>query len=1388
MPKELLEVKQFTAGTISVPSETDVPDDAAVLSQNIDPSSEDGKLKGIPQDKDLALEQGTVYLFNADAVSQEDNNKFQDDITTSVNPSGAYTVNLTSISASAGVALGQVVTYASGDVHTYKDNTFVKQITAGINGETSGGVTSLNLSQVVLSGGSGTAHNAKFSSYYFMTPIEEETLNWNQSIGEDSSWNCVSVVSSDDDSLTRTIQINAVNNFQVVTGNIVANLKISENTYNNLANSSITLEGWTGGTDSGSALTKSYTKSISINKIIASNNEDYYFPVESDESFLPTFLRLVINLKEPTSAELKINNITFEAATNNISSDNIFTVEDENGEFIIYNDKVTGNLSSLTKDLDSNTYIRNNKEGFGQDGIVFNFSNFYASKDRRITTIGIDKQNSPKWLGKIEREQFNESLSGYYLEDLELKSPSFNSFGTSLDQVIEQKPSSGAIGYVYGIKRGGDKLYRIQYEVDNDTATTNYETTAASTNTLNGKIIASSSLDMKIGCFCEMSNGVFLLYDEQNNQIHKLDVSSVGTTEADWTAVSTANLTVTGLVLNNSELLNTDRLEVGDIKYTGSALILLYTPRNYDNVEYNWAKAVTVFDDQGKKDARFLVKSTTSLATSNATLTFTDITPTYFMCSHGENSSDVPTLRSWDYWYAAYSERLKFRHVDGSGNIVIEGPFSAHCADHSDEDSFYILEDEWGGFEWKEGGQVYFAAPRYSLVHIENEMIGVLGSFKNLDDNKTPKIYKSITWKQHYRYILTDEWSMGSITENLNHGLFTVNSSSHTGVASIGTTGRYTSYRMNDDSNSNDSQFQKITTDISSLSSVVNIGSTMFITSSDGVLNLLKFYIPEQNNAAVTSSKGTTTVFDGDALISNAWSHSDGSSHLLSIHGKEGIITSSYKVLTMVDDHVDAATAESVVIYSGETGISFTEVAEGNFGTGLLNYKMSYTYDSYQESPLSKSTWSHDVSAADKNIQLDITIPKETALSKRVTDVSIYRAFGNGSYALVKTIPLNKGWNLDNEDNPTIFTYTFVDNNNSIGDYEDINGISETLDRTILYYSKSTMVNSMLAVMDAYSPELDESFQNYIFFSKPNSTSQFDYTKDYVILPNKPTAIAGFSGRIFAFDNNNMYRIDPNSLIIEDIFEGIGCIGQKALCVTDYGMCFASKNNVYLHDGAKATPIATPILKSSHKPEWSHSYQKAIKTSLNNGFEPSISFDSKTSSFLIFIIDWIDFANIGKVGKVWAYNLARQRWDRWQSPVNISSVTLEDGSIIISDENKLTHYMGDPVSERDWEWVSKEFTMGQDTQEKRISRLRLTGDIVPNQASTSGTIVRTGDNPDGVELWIDGAQVALTRKDDYQYKPTSVKKGKTFQLKLVNQTSDKYVDSFGIIFRRRPVK
>ena len=53
MPKELIEINMFNAGTICNPSVTDIPLEAAADSFNIDPIAEDGKLKGIPIDTKL---------------------------------------------------------------------------------------------------------------------------------------------------------------------------------------------------------------------------------------------------------------------------------------------------------------------------------------------------------------------------------------------------------------------------------------------------------------------------------------------------------------------------------------------------------------------------------------------------------------------------------------------------------------------------------------------------------------------------------------------------------------------------------------------------------------------------------------------------------------------------------------------------------------------------------------------------------------------------------------------------------------------------------------------------------------------------------------------------------------------------------------------------------------------------------------------------------------------------------------------------------------------------------------------------------------------------------------------------------------------------------------
>jgi len=48
MPKQLKELTKFMHGTVSAPSGTDIPEEAATYSKNLDPVTETGKLKGVP--------------------------------------------------------------------------------------------------------------------------------------------------------------------------------------------------------------------------------------------------------------------------------------------------------------------------------------------------------------------------------------------------------------------------------------------------------------------------------------------------------------------------------------------------------------------------------------------------------------------------------------------------------------------------------------------------------------------------------------------------------------------------------------------------------------------------------------------------------------------------------------------------------------------------------------------------------------------------------------------------------------------------------------------------------------------------------------------------------------------------------------------------------------------------------------------------------------------------------------------------------------------------------------------------------------------------------------------------------------------------------------------
>ena len=436
-------------------------------------------------------------------------------------------------------------------------------------------------------------------------------------------------------------------------------------------------------------------------------------------------------------------------------------------------------------------------------------------------------------------------------------------------------------------------------------------------------------------------------------------------------------------------------------------------------------------------------------------------------------------------------------------------------------------------------------------------------------------------------------------------------------------------------------------------------------------------------------------------------------------------------------------------------------------------YKASYLYDGYQESPMGDFT---EITSDGTNIKVLINIHNLT-ISDRISHVNLYMASSDGGsqspdgfYRLVNQFELDATWDTIAEatQNPAWGSYEqkqYIHNGGVKGSYESLTGLSEVLLKTLPNYGLSAQLNSQHFIADCSHTYLDNA-DLYVFKSKPYNFDQFDWSVDLLRLPTKPTALAAFNGRLYAFDENNTYRIEPNSFYIEDIFEGAGCIGPDAFVTTEYGMCYADKNNIYLHDGRQPVPIGDKILKDSTYGGYGWQDKKAT-------FDPKVMFDAERNSFIILG----RFAGLNHYF-VWAFNITRKRWDLWQlfgatQPKGL--LAGKNGEIFISDGTNLKHYLGHASSKRAWSWYSKSLTMGHDTQVKKFRKFRVTG-------SPSGSL---GNTSTGIYLKIDGSDVTESGSSLSEFAVDS-QNGKNVQWRFVGQTAD--VDAVGTVYRRKPIK
>lgn len=567
-------------------------------------------------------------------------------------------------------------------------------------------------------------------------------------------------------------------------------------------------------------------------------------------------------------------------------------------------------------------------------------------------------------------------------------------------------------------------------------------------------------------------------------------------------------------------------------------------------------------------------------------------------------------------------------------------------------------------------------------------------------------------------------------------------------------------------------------------------GSTLAVTfhTNDSTENLKRTFIAlqQQSNYVYSSSDGVKgnisltddhyAVYEIRSPFIHAIDSGTGSVIYLS-RGSKSLSTKKHQLIKSKTTSNSSGNDEFIYSKEADLSIEFTEVgSDANWvsNTSKIFYKTSYSYDGYQESPLSNA-FIHNLSDATKRLRLNISIHNLSDLSKRVSHLNLYVASStnstaneaDGFYRLATTIKLNSGWTSSTSDedgsyNPawgSIQSKEYLHNGKSFASYESRTGISEVLLDTLPNYSVSTSLNNHLFISGCHHTELDDA-KNYLFKSKAYNYDQFNWINDFLILPTFPTAIASFNGRIYVFDENNMYQIEPNNLYIEDKIEGKGCISQQSIFVNDYGMCFADKNNIYLHNGKQPIAIGDSILRGD-----TYAWENR-----NTTYKPVITFDSFRKSYIVFF-------GISSSYYSWSYNILRKRWDLWKfhaSTIPQSAVIGKEGEMLVSNGTNLVHYLGHASNKRLWDWKSKKLNMRQNTGDKSFKNLNIVG--TPTGAlnnNSSGGIYAYKDSDAQLSM------TSITGLTDINLNNT---RSKHLQIQFTAQTSS--VDAIGTVFRR----
>ena len=512
------------------------------------------------------------------------------------------------------------------------------------------------------------------------------------------------------------------------------------------------------------------------------------------------------------------------------------------------------------------------------------------------------------------------------------------------------------------------------------------------------------------------------------------------------------------------------------------------------------------------------------------------------------------------------------------------------------------------------------------------------------------------------------------------------------------------------------------------------------------------------------------------------------------------ITTYKHTLMAAPSSNGDASRISQISMSSTNNATNATNLLGGNTGwvtlaTPTVNasiqwegaqtrksfYKIALVYDGYQESTLLDITAQYSQAAYfTEALQMLITIESDWDGPDRVGSIVVYRADDTlesaiapaGLYRFIEEIPLVAFSTNSTSGN---YQYTVVDNGTSKGSYSSINGISETLTNLYLEYSVCASLNGYMFVGDCTHNKF-ESAENFIFRSQPGKFSIFDWSKDFTPIDFVPKAIVGYLGKLYVFGSNKIAIINPETLIIEDEINGIGCVGPKAIQVTPSGLYWFDQNNIY-----QSTPqikkIGTTILKQDDY-GWG-TLSVAEKASAVSGY------DSNRHTYLIYI-------NKVNDNRVWSYYTATSRWDLWATDYRVlDTVQSSDGHAILLMENgRIAKHLGG-VNKRDWEFQTKKLSFGTSGLKKKLKNIK----IDSTDSTAVGVTYKTNNNN---STWQSGTDARSRYFSGQATGGTAIKvatadsKIRWVKLKVTgdnNQSgSNMLVDNIGLIYKPKRAK